>query len=127
MAEMLETSALIRTATCRSLVIVDELGRGTSTGELGLWTVVWFVRVCANIFTQWHVPCAGDGFGIAWAVAEHLTAKTECTMLFATHFHELTGLATAPTTAGLVRNAHVSAHASGVHLGGGCPSSSCVF
>ncbi|WP_420430305.1 DNA mismatch repair protein MutS [Hyphobacterium sp.] len=66
MNEMVETSAILNQATTRSFVILDEVGRGTSTF---------------------------DGLSIAWAAAEHLHEVNRCRALFATHYHELTRLA----------------------------------
>ena len=65
MVEMKETANILRRATRRSLVVLDEIGRGTSTY---------------------------DGLSIAWAVAEHLHDVVGCRALFATHYHELTDL-----------------------------------
>lgn len=66
MVEMVETAAILNQATERSLVILDEIGRGTATF---------------------------DGLSIAWATVEHLHDVNRCRALFATHFHELTALA----------------------------------
>jgi DNA mismatch repair protein MutS len=66
MVEMVETAAILAQATPRSLVILDEIGRGTSTY---------------------------DGLAIAWAVVEAMHDQVQCRTLFATHYHELTRLA----------------------------------
>ena len=66
MVEMSETALILNHATEKSLVILDEIGRGTATF---------------------------DGLSIAWAVAEHLHDEIKCRTLFATHYHELTDLA----------------------------------
>ena len=77
MVEMAETSAILHTATARSLVLLDEIGRGTSTY---------------------------DGVSIAWAVSEHLHDHVGCKTIFATHYHELVQLA---DELGAVRNYNV--------------------
>ena len=65
MVEMVETAAILNQASERSLVILDEIGRGTATF---------------------------DGLSIAWAAIEHLHESNRCRTLFATHYHELTAL-----------------------------------
>ena len=65
MVEMIETARILNAATSRSLVILDEIGRGTSTY---------------------------DGMSLAWSVVEHLHEHVGCRTLFATHYHELTDL-----------------------------------
>lgn len=88
MVEMAETALILNQATQRSLVILDEIGRGTSTF---------------------------DGVSIAWSVSEYLAETVGCRAIFATHYHELTRLA--ETVAG-VRNFQVAVRqtADGVHF-----------
>jgi len=83
MVEMTETAAILHTATARSLILLDEVGRGTSTY---------------------------DGLAIAWAAIEYLHARVRAKTLFATHYFELTELA--EQLAG-VKNYHVSVKESG--------------
>ncbi len=78
MVEMTETAAILNTATSRSLILLDEVGRGTSTY---------------------------DGLAIAWAAIEYIHANTRGKTLFATHYHELTELADRLSG---VKNYHVS-------------------
>ena len=86
MAEMLEASCMLKTASERSFIIMDELGRGTSTNE---------------------------GFGLAWAIAEYLATDVNCLTLFATHFHEMTAMEKELSN---VKNLYVSALAEGEKL-----------
>ncbi len=83
MVEMSETSAILHNATPRSLVLLDEIGRGTSTY---------------------------DGVAIAWAVSEHLHDRVGCKTMFATHYHELMQL---PERLQHARNLNVAVRESG--------------
>lgn len=86
MVEMTEAASILNTATAQSLVLLDEVGRGTATF---------------------------DGLAIAWAVVEHLQSQTLARTLFATHYHELTELANLLPG---VRNYHVSVKESGSNI-----------
>jgi DNA mismatch repair protein MutS len=86
MVEMTEAAAILNTATPRSLVLLDEIGRGTATF---------------------------DGLAIAWAVVEYLLTHTRAKTLFATHYHELTELADLLPG---VKNYHVSVKESGSNI-----------
>jgi DNA mismatch repair protein MutS len=83
LVEMSETASILHNATRKSLVLLDEIGRGTSTY---------------------------DGVAIAWAVAEHLHERIGCKAVFATHYHELTQLADRYAR---IANFNVAVHESG--------------
>jgi DNA mismatch repair protein MutS len=86
MVEMTETAVILNTATARSFVVLDEIGRGTATY---------------------------DGLALAWAVVEHIHTRTRAKTLFATHYHELTELADLLDG---VRNLKVSVKEAGDHI-----------
>ena len=86
MVEMTETAVILNTATSRSFIVLDEIGRGTATY---------------------------DGLALAWSVVEHIHARTRAKTLFATHYHELTELAEQLTG---VRNLMVSVKEAGDHI-----------
>ncbi|MBV8513920.1 MAG: DNA mismatch repair protein MutS, partial [Acidobacteria bacterium] len=83
MVEMTEAAAILNTATSNSFIVLDEIGRGTSTY---------------------------DGLALAWAIVEHIHDRVWAKTLFATHYHELTELADQLSG---VRNLHVSVKESG--------------
>jgi DNA mismatch repair protein MutS len=83
MVEMTETAVILNTASARSFIVLDEIGRGTATY---------------------------DGLALAWAVVEHIHSRTRAKTLFATHYHELTELAEQLEG---VRNLNVSVKESG--------------
>lgn len=80
MVEMKETAEMLSTATDRSLLVLDEIGRGTSTF---------------------------DGMSLAQGILEHILKETKCLTLFATHYHELTALA---DTHSRLQNVHMAIH-----------------
>jgi len=86
MVEMTETAVILNTATSRSFIVLDEIGRGTATF---------------------------DGLALAWAVVEHIQMRTRAKTLFATHYHELTELADQLEG---VRNLKVSVKEAGDHI-----------
>ena len=86
MVEMTETAVILNTATPRSFIVLDEIGRGTATY---------------------------DGLALAWAVVEYIHARTRAKTLFATHYHELTDLAEQLSG---VRNLRVSVKEAGDHI-----------
>ena len=86
MVEMTETAVILNTATPRSFIVLDEIGRGTATY---------------------------DGLALAWAVVEHIHQRTRAKTLFATHYHELTELAEQLDG---VRNLKVSVKEAGDHI-----------
>jgi DNA mismatch repair protein MutS len=86
MVEMTETAVILNTATPRSFIVLDEIGRGTATY---------------------------DGLALAWAVVEHIHSRTRAKTLFATHYHELTELAELLDG---VRNLMVTVKEAGDHI-----------
>ena len=112
MAEMLEAAAIVKNATPSSLVIIDELGRGTSTfvsSSVIHHSQCFSMSPSVGISDSFLLfsACRYDGFGLAWAIADHLVNQCQSLAFFATHFHELTAMAR-DTKA--VANLHVAAH-----------------
>src|SRR5260370_3048091 len=87
MVEMTETAAILNTATARSLILLDEIGRGTATY---------------------------DGLAIAWAVIEYIHSTSRAKTLFATHYHELTELDRLPGVKNFHVSVRQTANAAGI-------------
>ena len=100
MAEMLDTVSILKTATNKSLLIIDELGRGTSTFDVKKPLFFFFFH--SNQFGLW----GKKGFGLAWAISEYIAENLRSFCFFATHFHELTELEKVEKN---VKNLHVTA------------------
>ena len=110
MAEMLEAAHIVRSATERSLVLIDELGRGKFT----LFIKRQVDKVFCNTLLIFDFSALNkigtstyDGLGLAWSISEHIAANIKAPTLFATHFHEVTRLSDVLPKA--VFNCHVDA------------------
>ena len=84
MAEMVETSAILSSATSSSLILIDELG--TYLGIIFSCVLLCSLNLGRGTSTY-------DGFGLAWAVSEHIATQVNSFTLFTTHYTELTQLA----------------------------------
>ena len=86
MAEMVETSAILSSATSSSLILIDELGT--------FYYFNWhFTFTSCSSLTLGRGTSTYDGFGLTWAVSEHIATQVNSFTLFTTHYTELTQLA----------------------------------